>query len=73
MEAKEKANELVDMFDNVVHSNAGSNNFNFESAAKQCALICVDKILVCLWNVGHSFCNDEIKYYKEVKQEINKL
>ena len=71
MTAKEKAKELVekyqfngDMIDDIRMS---------EESAKQCALICVDEILESLWNVGHSSSNDEINYWKEVKQEINKL
>ena len=40
--------------------------------SKQCALICVDEILEALEH--HTWQNkDWIKYYKEVKQEINKL
>ena len=67
MTAKEKAKELVDIFDNVVHSNAGSNNFDFESASKECALICVDEML-------NSHIDSVYEaYYLEVKQEINKL
>ena len=75
MEAKEKAKELVDMFDNVVHSNAGSNNFDFESAAKQCALICIDEILENITEEVMTYkpfmMNTD--YWQEVKQEINKL
>jgi hypothetical protein len=68
MEAKVKAKELVGRFDNVVHSNAGSNNFDFESAAKECALICVDEILKNVI-LGELF----YEYYEEVKEEIYKL
>ena len=70
MEAKEKANELVEMFDNVVYSNAGSNNFDFESASKECALICVDEMINCN-TIYMEGCY--IEYWQEVKQEINKL
>jgi hypothetical protein len=72
MEAKDKARELVGRFDNVVHSNAGSNNFDFESAAKECALICVDEILKSLEHNTWQNLNTII-LYNEVKQEINKL
>ena len=44
-----------------------------EDYAVECALICVDEMLEFLWNVGHSFSNDEIKYLKKIKQEIEKL
>ena len=71
MTAKDKAKELVekylfngDMIDDIRMS---------EESAIESALICVDEILESLWNVGHSFSNDEIKYWQEVKQEINKL
>ncbi len=71
MTPKEKAKELVekyqfngDMIDDVRMS---------EESAVECALICVDEILESLWNVGHSSSNNEIKYWQEVKQEINKL
>ena len=71
MTPKEKAKELVekyqfngDMIDDVRMS---------EESAIESALICVDEILESLWNVGHSSSNNEIKYWQEVKQEINKL
>ena len=71
MTAKDKAKELVekylfngDMIDDIRMS---------EESAIESALICVDEILESLWNVGHSSSNDEIKYWQEVKQEINKL
>jgi hypothetical protein len=69
--AKDKAKELVekylfngDMIDDIRMS---------EESAIESALICVDEILESLWNVGHSSSNDEIKYWQEVEQEINKL
>ena len=70
MTAKEKAKELFDKFylQTEYYINCGC-----EFLAKENALICVDEILESLWNVGHSFSNDEIKYWTEVKQEINKL
>ena len=74
MTPKEKAIELVDMFDNY-YLNAGSNNFDFESASKECALICVGKILENISNEVMSYkpfmMNND--YWQEVKQEINKL
>ena len=63
MTAKEKAMEIAMKFD----------KYGQTDNAVKCALICVDEILESLWNVGHSSSNDEIKYWQEVKQEINKL
>ena len=87
MKAKEEAKELVDIFKDVVHSNAGSNNFDFESAAKECALICVDDELKILDDLGNKLYTklgtdsymercviyDLGKELEEVRQEINKL
>ena len=70
MKAKNKAQELVERF--TLHQSDDYPNSDEDYHAKQCALICVDEILESLWNVGHSFSNDEIKYWKEVKQEIKK-
>jgi hypothetical protein len=58
MDAKLKAKELVDRFYNEV---------KYMERAKQCALIAVDEIL--LGYMG----NPKVKYWKEVKQEIEKL
>ena len=58
MTAKEKAKELVDRF--------RIGDRNMKSKAKQCALICVDEILEFHDRI-------DVKYWKEVKQEINKL
>jgi|TARA_R110000764_G_scaffold222344_1_gene311034 hypothetical protein len=65
MTPKEKSIELVNKFLQIYEGRVPQ--------AKQCALICVDEILESLWNVGHSSSNDEIKYWTEVKQEINNL
>jgi len=71
MTAKDKAKELVGLYYEV---DGGSIDGGITwGMAKQCALICVDEMLESLWRVGHSFCNDEIKYLEEVKQEINNL
>ena len=58
MKAKEKAKELVDRF--------RIGDRNMKSKAKQCALICVDEILVDCYEIRES-------YWLEVKQEIKKL
>ena len=77
MTANPKAFELVQRFSKL---DKGLNEeewkdreVSFEGIHKKSALICVDEILESLWNVGHSFSNDEIRYWQEVKQEINKL
>ena len=74
MKAKDKAKELVNRFMEVNREQRYQDDLNiFE--AKQCALICVEKILKEL----DGFVNDDgyqfsrVQFYKEVKQEINKL
>jgi hypothetical protein len=76
MTAKDKAKELVDRFKGVTRPFSKRRTLKVDihpEHAKQCALICVDEILESLWNVGHSFSNDEINYWQEVKQEIERL
>ena len=71
MTHKEKAKELVEKYLKKIgpyHAETKTKEL-----AKQSALICVDEVLESLWNTGHSFSNDEIKYWQEVKQEINKI
>ena len=73
MTAKDKAKELVEK---MLGDNNHYLNQNIEIdklIAKQCALICVDNTIEALWNVGHSSCNDEIEYHREVEKEIEKL
>jgi hypothetical protein len=60
---QQKALELVDKF-----TQTNGNAF----FAKECALIAVDEILNALsYKVSSNF--EEIQYYVEVKQEIEKL
>ena len=69
MTPKEKAKELVEIFRLKVLDYDGNGINGFK--AKQCALIAVDEILKVV-----SFYNDsqaEVIYFKEVKQEIEKL
>ena len=61
MDAKEKAKELVDKFDNTMEFSTP------QRFAKQCALIAVDEILSA---IGFSVMDE---YWQEVKQEIEKL
>ena len=58
MTAKEKAMELVDKI--LLH------RWMLKYDSKQCALICVDEILEFHDRI-------DVKYWNEVKQEINKL
>jgi len=67
MTPKEKANELVDKFDNFDVLGENHNGFT----AQQCALIAVDEILELLPEIA--FGNRVIKFYEQVKQEIEKL
>jgi hypothetical protein len=75
MAPQEKADELVNKFYNVIGKNYskgdGFGTQLFEEA-KQCALIAIDEILHSL--EYNTWQNREIlKYYEEVKQEIEKL
>ena len=66
MTPKEKAKELYDKFYMAIPNNEmGLDN----EASIQCALIAVDEILSVIWiNL-----DDEVDYWAEVKQEIEKL
>ncbi len=61
---KEKAKELVNQFAAIDNDIFCSVNYPY---SKQCALIAVAEILSIL------FQHHEIDYFKEVKQEIEKL
>ena len=64
MIAKEKAIELVDRF----------WSCQIKENAKQCALICVDEMIKELTEeISPSVHGFRHNYWKEVKQEINKL
>ena len=63
MKAKDKARELVDKFKE--YADDSSYGYDQESA-KNCALICVDEMIK-----NAAWKNES--YYKEVKQEIEKL
>jgi hypothetical protein len=69
MTPKEKAKELVDKF----QSGYTINGFNYQfqndlEDAKQCALIAVDEIINTFIDI-----DPKLKYWQEVKQEIQKL
>ena len=71
MTAKEKAEDLVNKFYSKTDEERVLVN-KYWSNAKYCALIAVDEILKALsYQIG---CNmDELQYYDEVKQNIEKL
>ena len=64
MTPKEKAKELYSKFEDGI---TGLEGYEWWDSAKQCALIAVDEILNVL------FQHHKIDYWKEVKQEIEKL
>lgn len=79
MEASLKAKALVDRFENigstdiVVGSLWEKGYILSQDEAKQCALICVDEILKEILSTPNVYELDTYYYWKEVKQEINKL
>jgi hypothetical protein len=73
MTPKEKARELVDKF-----YNATDDHWNQWYVAKQCALIAVDEVQQLIKNLSSCknrfiYIVDEMNYWEEVKQEIEKL
>ena len=67
---KEKAKELVDRYEFELSTS--------KEDAKQCALICVDEIMKVLNTEQNNERNEieikeDLKYWKEIKQEIKKL
>lgn len=72
METREKAKELIDKM-KLATDEFGYININKERH-KQCALIAVDEIInnSIEW-LGCKYQDEEIKYWQEVKQEIEKL
>lgn len=67
MEAKDKAKVLVDKFYRWTDS---ADEYGF---AKECALILVDEILEEIdWHIT-DIPHNQISYWQEVKQEIQKL
>jgi malonyl CoA-acyl carrier protein transacylase len=79
MKPKEKAEELIDKFENYSFMDIDKKISSFNSA-KQCALIAVDEILeLTKRNTYNPFDWNEItgvrydKFWTEVKQEIEKL
>jgi hypothetical protein len=68
MTPKEKAEELVLKYLRLQEE--GSSNWFHKILAKKCALIAVDEILEI---TRESYDIDHINWWKEVKQEIEKL
>ena len=84
MTAKEKANELVDKFyqttpnEYFVNEPIGiKGRYKSWEQAKQCALIAVDEILngyeFDSLDIEHKRIMDNINFWDEVKQEIERL
>jgi hypothetical protein len=70
MTPKEKAFELAHKFRLIdIRTSESTTMMILMTDAKQCALIAVDEILSVIWiNL-----DDEVDYWAEVKQEIEKL
>ena len=88
MTPKEKAKELVDKFRKIYIETdidfetdeqkkwyLKDYESKINNPSKQCALICVDEVIKSLNNIEgqHSTIYEEEDFYKEVKQEIEKL
>ena len=77
MKAKDKAKELVERFKYRTLRGVEVETMSI-SLAKQCALICVDEIIInggtknVIQYEPNCFTN-KVDYWKEVKQEIEKL
>ncbi len=72
MTTKEKAKELVDIFIPYNQEYQEGTDMEFSDdleGAKQCALICVNKILEAVTTTA----DKKYDFYTEVKQEIEKL
>ncbi len=74
MTPKEKAKELVDKFiDKTFYIRDNYNSSEVFDATKECALIAVDEIIEAIKIADVITFMYVIDYYKEVKQEIEKL
>ena len=68
--AQKKANQLVELFWTEVEDNNYATRKMSLIQAKQCALIAVDEIMNAIdW---HDF-REQLKFWNEVKEEIEKL
>ena len=69
MTPKEKADKLCMRF--LMHTHTENNDYGInKDLAKQCALIAVDEILDAL---DKSLIDADIEWFKQVKEEIEKL
>ena len=70
---QEKAAELVGKFIPYVRLKMGQEDFM--DKAKQCSLIAVDEIILCYSRSFDDdwYSQDQLQYWQEVKQEIEKL
>ena len=71
-EAKDKAEELIEKFKDLVQYDYRGDEEPIYSLQVQCALICVDEMLDLMikkfkWDIKH---NGNIDYFQQVKQEI---
>jgi hypothetical protein len=80
MTPKEKAIELVDKMgfstSYTIDNTSGQSTPIYKNQyAKQCAIIAVDEIIELLldFSKGYYTFSNNLKYYEEVKEEINKL
>ena len=72
MTPREKANELYSKYDDLLNKDFG-NPIVFDNQLKQCALIAVDEIIEELLSGIDFWMERRIKYWQEVKQEIELL
>jgi hypothetical protein len=76
MTPKQKANELISLHSLTILSEVGNylTMDEVKHLAKQCALIAVDEILNAIdWDYYEGSAQTQQNYWKEVKQEIEKL
>jgi len=72
MKAKDKANDLIEMYLNIISDTNPLDKY-LESA-KECALICVDELSNCDWYIPSLEEHKKWKkYWKEVKKQIKNL
>jgi hypothetical protein len=75
MKPKEKAEELIDKFENYSFMDIDKKISSFNSA-KQCALVAVDEIIntgLLLDSSIYVMVKTSLDYWQQVKQEIEKL
>jgi hypothetical protein len=72
METREKARELFQIYLDIL-LDAESDKQEIDEAAKECALIAVDELIDQCWGYREIDLEKSCDYWKEVKQEIEKL